>query len=133
MSLNKVILVGRLGKNPEVRDAGGNRVAKFSIATSERFKNKAGEQQEKTDWHNIVVWGKLADVCGQYLIKGSEACIEGKISTRSYEDKNGVTKYITEIVASNVQFLGGRPVDPSSQDADPELKSAEYTEDEIPF
>lgn len=108
MSVNKAILVGNLGRDPEVRFTGsGKAVANFSIATSEVFTDGQGQRQEKTEWHNIVVWGKQAETCGQYLQKGRQVYIEGSIRTRSYDDKEGNKKYITEIVAQRVQFLGG--------------------------
>jgi single-strand DNA-binding protein len=109
MSVNKVILVGNLGKDPEVRfTSTGSAVANFSIATSEIWNDREGKRQERTEWHNIVVWGKQAEHCGQYLSKGRQVYIEGSIRTRSYDDKNtGAKRYITEIVAQRVQFLGG--------------------------
>ena len=109
MSVNKVILVGNLGKDPEVRFTNtGSAVANFSIATSEIWNDREGKRQERTEWHNIVVWGKQAEHCGQYLSKGRQVYIEGSIRTRSYDDKNtGAKRYITEIVAQRVQFLGG--------------------------
>jgi single-strand DNA-binding protein len=108
MSLNKVMLIGNLGKDPEVRFTGGGRaVAKFPIATSEQFLDANGQRQERTEWHNIVVWGKQAETCGQYLQKGRQVYIEGQIRTRQYDDKDGNRKYITEINAQRVQFLGG--------------------------
>jgi len=92
-SLNKATLIGRLGQDPEIKTfSGGASVTNFSIATSEKFKNKAGEQQEKTEWHNIQSWGKLGEICKQYLRKGSLVYIEGRIETREYEDKNNVQK-----------------------------------------
>jgi single-strand DNA-binding protein len=107
MSVNKVILVGNLGKDPELRyTPSGTAVATFSIATSERFKGKDGQQQEKTEWHNIVVWRQLAEICGKYLHKGKQVYIEGKLQTRSYEDREGNKKYMTEIVADHMQMLG---------------------------
>jgi len=107
MSVNKVILVGNLGKDPELRyTPSGDAVATFSIATSERFKGRDGQQQERTEWHNIVVWRGLAETCGKYLHKGRQVYIEGKIQTRSYDDRDGNKRYITEIVAQTVQFLG---------------------------
>lgn len=108
MSVNKVILVGRLGKDPEVRFTNtGSAVANFSLATSEQWNDKEGKRQERTEWHNIVVWGKQAETCGQYLSKGREVYIEGSIRTSSYDDKNtGQKRYKTEIVAQNVRFLG---------------------------
>ncbi len=111
MSVNKAILIGRLGRDPEVRYLpSGQAMAKFSIATSESYTDRNQTKQERTDWHNIVVWGKQAELCGQYLKKGREVYIEGRISTRSYEAKDGSGKrYVTDIVAQRVQFLGGRP------------------------
>jgi len=104
--INKAIVVGRLGTAPEVRHTpGGSTVANFSLATNEKWTDKSGEKQERTEWHRIVVWGKLADLCGQYLTKGRMAYVEGKLQTREYE-KDGVKRYTTEIVASTVQFLG---------------------------
>lgn len=107
-SVNKVILLGNLGKDPEVRHLeGGVAVARFPIATSESFKDKAGNKQERTEWHNIVVWRGLAEVAEKYLKKGQSVYIEGKIRTTSYE-KDGQTRYNTEIVADNMTMLGGR-------------------------
>src|SRR3954467_7268212 len=108
MSVNKVILVGRLGQNPEVRyTPSGAAVANFSIATSESWMDKSGQKQEKTEWHRIVVWGKIAETCGQYLTKGRQVYIEGRLQTRQWQDKDGQTKYTTEVQAQTVQFLGG--------------------------
>ncbi|PLY05466.1 MAG: single-stranded DNA-binding protein [Desulfuromonas sp.] len=107
MSVNKVILVGNLGKDPELRyTPSGVAVVTFSIATSERFKGRDGQQQERTEWHNIVAWRGLAEICGKYLHKGRQVYIEGKIQTRSYDDRDGNKRYITEIVADNMQMLG---------------------------
>ncbi len=110
MAVNKVILVGNLGRDPEVRYLpSGNPVANFSVATSDNFTDKNGARQERTDWHNVVVYGKQAENCGQYLKKGRQVFIEGRISYRNYEAKDGSGKrYVTEIVAQRVQFLGGR-------------------------
>jgi single-strand DNA-binding protein len=111
MSVNKVILVGNLGKDPDLRyTAGGTAVCTFSLATSERYKDRDGQQQEKTEWHNIVAWRQLAEICGKYLTKGKQVYIEGKIQTRSYDDRDGNKRYITEIVADQMQMLG-RPGD----------------------
>ena len=108
MSVNKVILVGNLGKDPEVRFTNtGSAVANFPIATSEQWNDRDGKRQERTEWHNIVVWGKQAESCGQYLAKGRQVYVEGSIRTRSYDDKSGVKRYVTEIVAQRIQFLGG--------------------------
>ena len=109
MSVNKVILVGNLGKDPELRyTPAGVAVCNFSVATTERYKDKEGQQQEKTEWHNITVWRGLEEVCGKFLQKGKQVYIEGKIQTRSYDDRDGNKRYITEIVAENMQMLGGR-------------------------
>jgi len=107
MSVNKVILVGNLGKDPELRyTPAGAAVATFSLATTERFKGKDGQMQEKTEWHNIVAWRQLAEICGKYLHKGKQVYLEGRIQTRSYDDRDGNKKYITEIVADQMQMLG---------------------------
>ena len=110
MSVNKVLLIGNLGRDPEVRYLpSGNPVANFSIATSENYTDRNGTKQERTDWHNIVVYGKQAELCGQYLKKGRQVFVEGRISYRNYEAKDGSGKrYVTDIVAQRVQFLGGR-------------------------
>jgi len=108
MSVNKVILIGRLGQNPEVRyTPAGAAVANFSIATNENWTDKSGNKQEKTEWHKIVVWNKTAELCQQYLSKGREVYIEGRLQTRQWDDKEGKKNYTTEIVADRVQFLGG--------------------------
>jgi len=108
MSVNKVILIGNLGRDPEVRfTANGRAVANFSIATTERWVDTNGEKQERTEWHNIVVWGKQGETCAQYLAKGRQVYIEGSIRNRSYDDKSGNKRYITEIIAQRVRFLGG--------------------------
>lgn len=108
-SVNKAILIGNLGKDPELRyTPSGQAVASFPLATTERYKDKDGNWQERTDWHNIVVWGRQGETAKEYLSKGRSAYIEGRIQTRSYDDRDGNKKWITEIVASRVQFLGGR-------------------------
>ncbi|WP_161889061.1 single-stranded DNA-binding protein [Pontibacter russatus] len=108
-SVNKVILIGNLGKDPEVRHLeGGIAVARFPIATSETFKDKSGQKQERTEWHNIVVWRGLAEVAEKYLRKGNSVYIEGKLRTNNYQDKEGIQRYSTEIVADNMTMLGGR-------------------------
>jgi single-strand DNA-binding protein len=109
-SVNKVILVGNLGKDPEVKyTPNGVPVAKFSLATNERFKDKSGEWQDRTEWHNIVVWQRLAEIVGEYVKKGSKIYIEGKLQTSSWEDKqSGEKKYRTEVVAHDLVLLSGR-------------------------
>lgn len=108
--VNKVILIGNLGADPEVRfTPGGQAVANFRIATNESWTDKNGQKQERTEWHRIVVWGKLAELCGEYLKKGRQAYVEGRLQTREWTDKEGKKNYTTEIVANTVQFLGGGP------------------------
>jgi single-strand DNA-binding protein len=108
-SVNKAIIVGNLGADPEIRSiASGTRVANISVATSRRWNDRNGAQQEKTEWHRIVLWDKLADVAERFLKKGDSVYVEGEIEYRSYEDKDGVTKYTTEIRARELVMLGGR-------------------------
>ncbi len=108
-SLNRVLIIGNLGSNPEVRSvAGGQTVASFSVATNEVWNDKQGQKQERTEWHKVVVWGRQAEFCGQYLQKGSTVFVEGRIQTRSWDDKEGQKRYTTEIVANTVQAIGGR-------------------------
>jgi single-strand DNA-binding protein len=107
--VNKVILIGNLGADPEVRfTPGGQAVANFRIATNESWTDKNQQKQERTEWHRIVVWGKLAELCGEYLKKGRQAYVEGRLQTREWNDKEGKKNYTTEVVAQTVQFLGGR-------------------------
>ena len=109
-SVNKVILVGNLGKDPEVKyTPQGTAVAKITVATNESFKDKGGQWQERTEWHNVVLWQRLAEIAGEYLKKGSKVYIEGRLQTRSWEDKQtNQKKYMTEIVAGTMVLLGGR-------------------------
>jgi single-strand DNA-binding protein len=107
MSLNKVMLIGNVGKDPEVRHLeSGATTASFTLATTERYKDKNGETKDQTEWHNIVCWRALADLVEKYVRKGSQLYIEGRIRTRSYTDRDGNTRYITEITADNLQMLG---------------------------
>ena len=109
MSVNKVILVGNLGKNPEVRyTQGGAAVANMTLATTERYTDKSGQKQEQTEWHRVVAFGKLAEICAQYLTKGRQVYFEGRIQTRQWQDQQGQKRYTTEIVATNMQMLGSR-------------------------
>ena len=143
MSINKAILVGNLGKEPELRyTPSGTAVCTFSLATSERFKNKQGEQQERTEWHNIVVWAGLAEICGKYLTKGKQIYIEGRIQNRSYDDRDGNKRYISEIVANEMQMLsrsgdqgggGGRPPTPSEEPSASSQEPPFNPDDDIPF
>lgn len=105
--VNKVIIVGRLGTDPEIKTVGsGQQVARLSVATSENWVDREGKKQERTEWHRIVVWGKLAEICGKHLSKGRQVYLEGRLQTRSWEDQQGQKKYATEIIANNIQFLG---------------------------
>jgi single-strand DNA-binding protein len=136
-SLNKVMLIGNLGKDPELRyTTSGVAVATFSLATNESWKDQDGNTQERTEWHNIVAWKKLAEICGEWLKKGKKVYIEGRIQTRSYDDKNtGAKKYITEIVAENMIMLDSKG---SQESAAPtpgvtESASPAAVENDLPF
>jgi single-strand DNA-binding protein len=109
-SLNRVTLIGNLGKDPEIKyTPSGTPVAKLTLATNERFKDKAGEWQDRTEWHNVVLWQRLAEIAGEYLKKGGKVYIEGRLQTRSWDDKtSGQKKYMTEVVANDLILLGGR-------------------------
>ena len=139
MSVNKVILIGNLGKDPEVRFTNSGRaVARFPIATSEVWTDMDGNRQERTEWHNIIVWGKQGETCGQYLAKGRQVFVEGSIRSRSYDDKSGNKRYVTEIVAQRIRFLGGgggtrvAPEAEPSAAEDPGAAGAPL-DDDIPF
>lgn len=159
-SVNKVILIGNLGKDPEIKyTPSGTPVAKFSLATNERYKDKSGEFQERTEWHNIVAWQRLAEIVGEYVKKGSKLYIEGRLQTSSWEDKqSGEKKYRTEIVANDLVLLSGRGEgdsegrfsrgasashgstdrsmdqrDQRSQHSDEMSQGAEITDEDIPF
>jgi len=145
--LNKVQVIGNLGGDPECRQAGDSSVANFTVATTERWKNKNGEQQESTEWHKVVAWGKLAEICSQYLHKGKLVYIEGALQTRKWQDKEGNDRYTTEIKAFTMKMLGGRagpapaPVNDMPADIPAEVKSladkmkgtVERVEDDLPF
>jgi single-strand DNA-binding protein len=112
MSINKVILIGRLGMTPEVRHTpGGASVANFNLATNEKWTDKSGQKQERTEWHKVVTWGKNAELAGKYLVKGREVYVEGRIQTREFLDKDGQKKYATEVQAERINFLGGTSAD----------------------
>lgn len=118
MSVNKVILLGNLGQDPELKyTPGGAAVCNFSVATSESWQDKGGQKQERTDWHRVVVWGKLAELCHQYLKKGRQAFIEGKLQTRSWDGQDGQKRYMTEVNATTVQFIGARADSSPGQNA----------------
>ncbi|HAL57274.1 MAG TPA: single-stranded DNA-binding protein [Bacteroidetes bacterium] len=137
-SVNKTILIGNLGKDPELRyTSSGVAVATFSLATNESWKDPEGNLQERTQWHNIVAWRKLAEICGEYLKKGSRIYMEGRLQYRSYDDKNGVKRYVTEIVLDEMLMLDTRgssaaapPPDTSSASPD---DSAGGKVDDLPF
>lgn len=142
--VNKVILIGNLGRDPEVRyTASGQAVANFPIATTEYGSSKEGERKEYTEWHRIVAWGRLAEICGEYLVKGKSVYIEGSLRTRSWEDKDGVKKWTTEVVARTMQMLspagsGGQKKSSSSKsdipDDDINFDDDNFTtDDDIPF
>lgn len=147
MSVNKVLLIGRLGNNPEIRYTNtGTAVANFNLATSESWNDKTGQKQERTEWHRVVVWGKLAELCEKYLAKGRQCYVEGRLQTRSWDDKDGNKRYTTEIVANTVQFLGSANAQTSQSGAHvgasgagesageiPPVQESSFTEDEIPF
>ena len=129
--VNKVILVGNLGKDPEVRHLdNGVAVANFSLATTENYKNKQGERVSQTEWHNIVLWRGLAEVAENWLKKGSSIYVEGKIRTRKWEDKDGVTRYSTEILGDNMTMLGGKS---SSENKTEQTSESEESQDDLPF
>lgn len=128
--VNKVILIGNLGKDPEVRYLdNGIAVANFSLATTENYKNKEGERVSQTEWHNIVLWRGLAEVAEKWLKKGASVYVEGKIRTRKWEDKDGNTRYSTEILGDNMTMLGGKP----SSENPVEVAPAKDKKDDLPF
>ena len=131
--VNKVILLGNLGKDPELSYLpSGQSVAKFSLATSRSYKDKNGETKEETEWHNIVAWGKLGEICAQYLSKGRQAYVEGRIQTRTWEGRDGNKRTSVDIVASDVQMLGSRGEGGGSSPnrSSPSARTAASTEDE---
>jgi single-strand DNA-binding protein len=148
MSVNKAILVGNVGKDPEVRHLeGGTSVAKFTLATSDAYKNKSGELVKNTEWHNVVAWRQLAELAEKYIRKGSQIYVEGKITNRQYDDKDGNKRYINEIVADNIRLLGRKedssfsqgPNNPGRSQSDsmpvhpPEEQDHSQEGDDLPF
>lgn len=138
MSVNKVIILGRLGQDPELKHTpGGMAVCNFSLATTESWTDKAGQKQERTEWHRIVVWGKLAELCNQYLAKGRQAFVEGVLQTRSWDDKSGQKRYTTEINAKTVQFIGGNKESKTSHSNEEETQVSDednvFSPDDIGF
>jgi single-strand DNA-binding protein len=135
-SVNKCILVGWLGKNPEVRYTQSEQaVASFSIATSEKWTGKDGNKEERTEWHRIVAWGKLGEICGEYLSKGKQVYIEGKLQTREWEDKDGIKRQTTEVVASTMTMLGqaGGNSEASGGDSSDQPEGGDDFEEDPPF
>jgi len=136
-SVNKVILIGNLGRDPEVRyTPSGQAVAKFPMATKEQWKSKEGTKSERTEWHRIVAWGRLGEICGEYLKKGSQVYIEGRLQTSSWEDREGVKKYSTEVVAQVMQMLGSSGKEGRAEAAEDRFSVEEpvtVPEDDIPF
>lgn len=138
-TVNKVILVGRLGADPQLKYTPSGRAnASFNVATNTVWKDQEGNQQERTDWHRVVAWGKLAEVMGEWLKKGSYVYLEGRLQTRSYEDSNNVKKYITEVVVSDMEMLGRKGEGQASSDdtSPPEdfnQEGADAGEDDLPF
>ncbi|PZP64430.1 MAG: single-stranded DNA-binding protein [Azospira oryzae] len=139
-SVNKVILIGNLGGDPEVRYfPDGTAIAHASVATSDVWKDKNGEKQERTEWHRVAFFGKLAEIAGQYLRKGSQVYVEGSIRTRKWQDKDGKDRYVIEIVASEMRMLGGKAKDSLQQDAvrpatsQPAQKDLLPENDDVPF
>ena len=125
--MNRVFLLGRLGADPEIRyTPNGEPVTTFNVATTKRWTDKSGNRQEKTEWHRVVVFGKLAEICAEHLEKGKQVFVEGALQTRSYEDRDGVKRYVTEIVAFNVEFLGNKANTEEGISEAPE-------DDDIPF
>lgn len=131
---NLVILIGNLGDDPAVRyTQSGAPVASFRVATTERWKGQDGQMQEQVEWHSIVAWKRLAEICGEYLHKGSKVYIEGKLQTRSWEDNNGVKKYTTEIVAREMQMLDSRGGGDRSRSAGADGAAPPMGDDSVPF
>ena len=127
--VNQVILIGNLGADPEQRQAAsGTAVTNFSVATSSRWKNADGQQQEETEWHRVVAFGRLAEICGQYLVKGSKVYIEGRLQTNKWEDKDGNTRYTTEIIARIMEML-----DSKSERDDYRTKTVPDKMEDVPF
>jgi single-strand DNA-binding protein len=132
--VNKVILIGNLGRDPEIRyTTSGQAVANFTVATTEVRTNKDGKRDEFTEWHRIVAWGRLAEICGEYLSKGKTVYVEGTLRTRSWEDKEGKKRWTTEVVAQNMQMLGGPSGEKSASTSDVEQKLTEDFESEETF
>lgn len=137
-SVNKVILVGNLGKDAELRyTPGGTAVASLRLATTDRYKDKDGQWKEQTEWHTVVIWDKMAESLAEYLRKGKQIYVEGRLQTRTWDDKEGKKRYMTEVRGDRIVLLGGRPStgereEPAAQ-AEPSRETTELTDDDIPF
>jgi single-strand DNA-binding protein len=132
--INKAILIGRLGKDPEVRyTQDGMMVTSFNLATDEQWKDKNGERVQRTEWHRIVTFGKLAEICGNYLVKGKLIFIEGRIQTRAWEDKEGVKRYTTEIVANDMKMLDSKGQGRTDDTAAPSMQPDADQPEDVPF
>lgn len=142
MSLNKILLIGNVGQTPQIRTVGDSKVAQFNLATTERFKGKDGQMREETEWHNVSVWGKLAEVIEKYVDKGSQLYVEGRIKTEKFKGNDGTDKYVTRIVASTLQLLGSKkdsqsaPQSPAPQQkpkTTPLPSAGDYDDNDLPF
>ena len=142
MSLNKILLIGNAGRTPDIRAVGDTKVASFTLATTERYKGKDGNVREETEWHNIAVWGKLADVVEKYVDKGTHLYVEGRIKTEKYTDAQGVEKYAVKVIASSLQLLGKKeggsapadqPQQSSGYQSTPMPPAGDPQDDDLPF
>ena len=120
------MLIGRVGQDPQVRQAGENKVASFNLATSEKYRDRNGEVKEQTEWHNIVIWGKMAETVEKYVAKGSQLFIEGKIKTEKYTASDGTDRYTVKVYATSMQFLGGKPEGQSQQNSASQQSAPSY-------
>lgn len=126
-----IVVIGNIGREPELKTVGSSQVCNFSVAANETWKDKDGQKQERAEWFNVQAWGTLAQVCGEYLHKGAQVSVAGKMRTRSYDDESGKKRYATDLVAQTVTFLGSGGSKPAGNDGG--TASEPYTDDEIPF
>ena len=133
MSVNKVILVGNVGNDPEIKDVNGTKLAQFPLATNESYTNKNGEKVDNTEWHNIKIWRNLADIVEKFVKKGSQLYVEGKIKTRTYDDKDGIKRYATEIIADSIRMIGSKPNVTVSNTSAPAQGDVEGDNGDLPF
>jgi single-strand DNA-binding protein len=133
-TVNKVILVGRLGADPEIKyTPSGRAYANFNVATNAVWKDQEGNQKDRTDWHRVVAWGKLAEIIGEYLKKGSSVYLEGRLQTRSWDDQNGLKRYITEVVATDMEMLGKKETDSGEPIPSADIPAEEPPVNDLPF